>query len=184
METVDQLLWVKQRDKNFNLEWIGVANGDNDSSDLNMVEWAKRFAFCIGADKFDRDESGKITEKFNRRRNRMEPVHSTPVSTTQLRKIFGEVRRIQMKFIDRDKKNSEAFSLEVQMLLPRLAYDVGRSKRSDKIRVLEEQLKVPLQKISTNTQFNKFVIRYPWNHGYVRVDSTNCGPWESFYFAQ
>lgn len=86
--------------------WIqdGISN--------EAVEWAKIFGEHLGMD----DSTGRLKA----------------LSTSQLRKFFGELRRIDSDF---DNKKTD-----IIMLKPMLAYAVGRDKSNTKIRDFEKEI--------------------------------------------
>lgn len=89
-----------------NKSWIqdGISN--------ETVEWAKIFGEHLGID----DSIGVLKA----------------LSTSQLRKFFGELRRIDSDF---DNKKTG-----ILMLKPMLAYAVGRDKSNTKVRDFEKEI--------------------------------------------
>lgn len=74
------------------------------------------------------------------------------LSTTQIRKFFGEIKRIQADF-----ENSKS---EIVLLDPKMAYAVGRAKKDglSKIEDFYEQLSPLLREIHENKEsFKNFV---------------------------
>jgi CRISPR type III-A-associated protein Csm2 len=67
------------------------------------------------------------------------PSDKTALSTTQIRKFFGEMKKIQSNF---DKEKNQIILLD-----PKMAYAVGRSERGNKIKDFYEQLSPLLRKI-------------------------------------
>ena len=86
------------------------------------VEWAKSFAEYLAK----KDNNGK-----------------TALTTSQLRKFFGEVRRIESNF----SKNKN----DIVMLNPILAYAVGRNNNS-KIKDFAEEMSVGISAVRLGTQ--------------------------------
>lgn len=87
------------------------------------VEWAKSFAEYLAAG--DKDKNKKA------------------LTTSQLRKFFGELRRIESNFSG--QKN------DIVMLKPILAYAVGRNENS-KIKEFEEEMSVGISAIRLGKQ--------------------------------
>lgn len=73
-----------------------------------------------------------------------------PMTTSQVRNFFGEIRRIQMKGYD---NNKGAF----QMLKPKLAYAVARSKGQNKIRDFQRVVNELIVQVATENDYNNFV---------------------------
>ncbi|MBS1736760.1 MAG: type III-A CRISPR-associated protein Csm2 [Bacteroidetes bacterium] len=86
-------------------EWI--KSGVNQES----VDWAQRFAKSLAPE--NNDDKAALT-------------------TSQLRKFFGQLRRIEADF---DKLKSE-----VPLLKPKLAYAVGKAKKNNRIKDFYERM--------------------------------------------
>ncbi len=128
----------KKGNCDFQLSWIGVEDPTEIKDDISMVKWAEKFAQYIA----EKDQA----------------KDSEPVTTNQLRKFFGEVRRIQLLSIGEKTKTQESLN-GIEMLMPRLAYDVGRQKGKNKIDDLKYQLDIPLKKLAEGQgDFNRFVM--------------------------
>lgn len=70
------------------------------------------------------------------------------MSTTQLRRFYGEVKRIQLNGYD---------STEVKLLKPKLAYAVGRNKRESKIKDFYNIISVAIDNINDESSFVSFI---------------------------
>jgi CRISPR-associated protein Csm2 len=142
-------------------EWI------TDQIDDTAVSWANSFGIYL-ADGIKRDKSNEpIPEKdgygvpktnFNNLTNKREPVYERQkaLSTSQLRKFFGEIRRIQA-----DLQQHEYFNKQDLILLkPKLAYQVGREKdklKDAKIRDFYKQISEAIDAVTTKEHFKRFV---------------------------
>lgn len=69
------------------------------------------------------------------------------MSTSQLRKFFGEVKRIEMQYNPSD----------VAMLNPLLAYAVGRDEGKTKIKDFQVEISKAISAITTEKEFKNFV---------------------------
>lgn len=67
------------------------------------------------------------------------------MTTSQIRKIFTDVKRIKMREFDR---------YELDILRPKMAYVAGRHKRG--ARDLQEVLDAAIQKVDSKEKFDKF----------------------------
>lgn len=74
------------------------------------------------------------------------------MSTSQLRKFFGEVKRIEMQY-----NASEYNASDVAMLNPLLAYAVGRDEGKTKIKDFQEEISKAISAITTEKEFKNFV---------------------------
>ncbi|MCS6975262.1 MAG: type III-A CRISPR-associated protein Csm2 [Cyclobacteriaceae bacterium] len=95
------------------------------------------------ADKLD-DKAIQFTEAFGRH------LKENEFSTNQIRNFFGEVRRIEMNGVLKEKT---AFIL----LRPKLAYAATRTGDSAKEfrRIMDDAHRVVMEKENDNTQFDK-----------------------------
>lgn len=115
---------MKYPETKFNPDWV---TGDSPIDD-KVVNWTNSFGKHLAPQrKYDRDA----------------------LSTSQIRKFFGEVKRIQSAF---DKKGNE-----VPLLKAKLAYAVGRANRSSKIKDFYEQVSSGITAVKTEDDFNRFV---------------------------
>lgn len=69
------------------------------------------------------------------------------MSTSQLRKFFGEVKRIEMQYNASD----------VAMLNPLLAYAVGRDEGKTKIKDFQKEISVAISATTNKEEFKNFV---------------------------
>lgn len=69
------------------------------------------------------------------------------MTTSQLRKFFGEVKRIEMQYNDS----------EVAMLNPLLAYAVGRDEGKTKIKDFQKEISVAISAVTSEKEFKNFV---------------------------
>lgn len=100
--------------KNLDPTWITVGINSN------MAKWAESFAQEI-VPKYKTDKNG--------------------LTTTQLRRFFGQMKKIQISGIDKEKE-------ALYMLKPELAYAVSRAK-GGKMKNFQEQLNKGLDLILT-----------------------------------
>lgn len=85
----------------------------------------------------DKDNQKKVKEK-------------EALSTSQLRKFFGVVKKIQMDF--------ENFKDDIPLLIPKMAYAVGRDKDKSKIKEFYQIVKPLIENINGNEKkFQNFV---------------------------
>lgn len=95
-------------------------NWVTDEISHETVTWAEDFAkFLVKKDFYKNDKGWKIDV--------------TPLSTSQLRKFFGEIKRIQGSVFQEEISS-------ILMLKPKLAYAVGRSDGENKIEDLFKQM--------------------------------------------
>jgi CRISPR-associated protein Csm2 len=122
------------------------------------VAWAEKFGNHLaskncpvlenGSIKYKKDKSGKIIEKNGEKLflNRKE------LTTTQLRRFFGEVKRIQAKGFDPKEK------VEFILLKPKLAYAVARVKDEHaKIHDFYKVLAPAIDIVETEQDFKRFI---------------------------
>lgn len=77
------------------------------------------------------------------------------LSTSQIRNVFGEVRRIQMK-----GENNPSFNTEVLLLKPKLSYAKSRANgknQRERIEALAEVLTFGIEGIFLNSDSKKFI---------------------------
>jgi CRISPR-associated protein Csm2 len=132
----------KIKECNLKEEWISKGL----HTDAKSTEWAKGFAYHLAVrnetnDKISSQRPGKIQYRAN-------------LSTSQLRKFFGEMKRIQAQEFD----NEGRWKAEFQMLKPKLAYAVGRERSADpKIVDFYHELSSGIDAVETKEQFHTFV---------------------------
>ena len=157
---------IKKWTNSLKTEWI------TDGITKETVVWAEDFGHYL-ADGIKRTENdlpiqaknrdGSLKTKFNKITNKQEPdwEKQNPLTTSQLRKFFGEIRRMQaeiqhQKVDSTDKQKFDKTSL--LMLKPKLAYQVGREKDSNgKVRDFYSQLSIGVDAVQTREDFKKFV---------------------------
>lgn len=103
-----------------------------------VVNWCESFGKYLAAEK--REES---IDRNGRRRTKT----IGGMSTSQLRKFFGEVKRIEMQYNASD----------VAMLNPLLAYAVGRNEGKTKIKDFQEEISKVISAITSEKEFKNFV---------------------------
>lgn len=96
------------------------------------------------------EEFGKdLTKKGERPRpNGKGTIEIKAMTTTQLRKFFGEVKRIEMNGFDLS---------EFIMLNPLLAYAVGREKEETKLKDFQKQMSIAIREVKDEKDFKNFV---------------------------
>ena len=121
----------------------------------NTVIWAEGFAKYL-VDKRVLNANGEI-----KRNNRGEIYIVEPLTTTQIRRFFGEIKRISNSIDFSEQKDA------IIMLKPQLAYAVGRAKnKEDKIKDFYEQMAIALDAIRLDDEehcqadFRNFVKIY------------------------
>ena len=97
------------------------------------VAFAKRFGEYLGRD--DKDSDGRRTV-------------AGKLTTNQLRKFFGEVKRQQLQGFDESK---------FVMLKPKLAYAVGRADKSNKIKEFYKVIVNAMNLVRDEKTFGNFV---------------------------
>lgn len=102
------------------------------------VDFAQRFGTHLGVD-------DKVSENGRQR------IVAAKLTTNQLRKFFGEVKRQQMQGF---KKT------DFIMLKPKLAYAVGRADKNSKIKDLYDVLSDAIDKVSDEKGFHNFITLF------------------------
>jgi len=102
---------------NNHLDWI---TGEGVTTDA--IEWAESFG-----------------EHLTKNEKRSRPNGTEDMTTTQIRRFFGEVKRIEMDY----EKNNQ----DIVMLKPMLAYAVGR-KSDSKIKDFYEEMSCAIDEVS------------------------------------
>ena len=102
------------------------------------VKFAQRFGSYLGTDDDIRDNrTGRIKSAQNK------------LTTNQLRKFFGEVKRQQMSGFN---------ETDFVLLKPKLAYAVGRAKQKDpKIKDFYFVISDAIDKVRNEQQFKNFI---------------------------
>ncbi len=149
--------WTKRLDPS----WI------TDGIIKDTVEWAEEFGHYL-ADGYKRTDDNNLIQatakdgklKTNKK-GEPEYEKQPPLTTSQLRKFFGEIRRMQAemqhaKIDSTDKQKFDKTSL--LMLKPKLAYQVGRAKDDTaKVRDFYLQLSIGVDNVETRDHFKRFV---------------------------
>lgn len=104
-----------------------------------VVNWCESFGKYLAA------KGTKPTT--DRRTGKQETTSVGAMSTSQLRKFFGEVKRIEMQYNASD----------VAMLNPLLAYAVGRDEGKTKIKDFQVEISKAISAITTEKEFKNFV---------------------------
>lgn len=99
------------------------------------VDFAQEFGEYLGID------------DYNDPRNPRK-VTATKMTTSQLRKFFGEVKRQQMQGYD---------PTEFILLKPKLAYAAGRSESNSKIREFFSVMSTAIDLVKDEVSFNNFI---------------------------
>lgn len=117
----------------FNTDWI--VNGINS----NTIKWAESFA------------KNKLIVKYQHGRNKGKVNKEKSLTTSQIRKFFGEVKRIEALGYNNNKT-------DVLMLKPKLAYATGRKGDSNHpIHKFYKEVGKALDNVSNKDQFNNLV---------------------------
>lgn len=104
------------------------------------VEFAKRFGAYLGRD-------GR--RSFNDDKGKSKEIKESKLTTSQLRKFFGEVKRQQMSGYDQT---------DFVLLKPKLAYAVGRAKDANaKINDFYFVISKAIDNVSTEVHFKNFI---------------------------
>lgn len=129
------------KESNLKSKWIT----DGLHKDANSIEWAKSFAYHLAI----RDEKKDLIEYKNGK-----PVFRANLSTNQLRKFFGEMKRIQAQDFDIEGRWLTTF----KMLKPKLAYAVGRERnKNPKIYDFYVELQTGINAVEKKEHFHSFV---------------------------
>lgn len=103
------------------------------------VKFAERFGDYLGTDG---------TEPQMDRRGQVKDVKVSKLTTSQLRKFFGEVKRQQMVGYD---------ETDFVLLKPKLAYAVGRADKNSKIRDFYDVIANAMDLVTNETEFQNFI---------------------------
>jgi CRISPR type III-A-associated protein Csm2 len=101
-----------------------------------MVKFAESFGTYLGTDVMFTDKNGR------------QKVDVAKLTTNQLRKFFGEVKRQQMNGYD---------ATDFVLLKPKLAYAVGRTKGKSKIKDFYEVMCVAIDTVKEEKHFKNFI---------------------------
>lgn len=103
------------------------------------VDFAQRFGSYLGTDDYE--------ERMDRN-GRTSKVKISKLTTSQLRKFFGEVKRQQMVGYQ---------TTDFILLKPKLAYAVGRADKNSKIRDFYEVMADAIDQVSNEAEFQNFI---------------------------
>lgn len=120
------------------------------------VDFAKRFGNYLGTDDIETDRNGRQSNLHNK------------LTTNQLRKFFGEVKRQQMQgFNDSD----------FVMLKPKLAYAVGRASgiRNPKIKDFYVVMSDAIDKVHNEKEFRNFIQIFEAIVAYHKATESKMG---------
>lgn len=130
--------------------------------DNNTVEWAHAFGKHLAVTDPNMDQL-KDRNGRGMTNRRGEPTYRQNLSTSQLRKFFGEIRRIQadQSLASEDQTGQESTKFkkdDLLMLKPKLAYSVGRAtSENPKILDFFEELSTGIDKVDSKSDFDNFV---------------------------
>lgn len=117
------------------------------------VDYAKRFGSFLGTDDYSEDNNG-------RRR-----LSASKLTSNQLRKFFGEVKRQQMQGYNKT---------DFVMLKPKLAYAVGRADKSSKIKDFYLVMSDAIDKVSDEKSFRNFISIFEAIVAYHKAAESGC----------
>jgi CRISPR type III-A-associated protein Csm2 len=120
------------------------------------VVWAKNFGsfLAIYGGNYKENKQGQVRNETSKEKE---------LSTTQLRKFFGQLKRLQAEVqVD---GNYQKHEVKMLMLAPQLAYAVGRNKKklgrniidTTKIGHFHDEITSMLNSVSEDKHFNNFV---------------------------
>jgi CRISPR-associated protein Csm2 len=113
--------------QNINPQWV------HKPVTQEVIDWCKEFGKYLTEDVKKEDGKG---------------IKIKAMTTTQLRKFFGEVKRIEMNEFDLS---------EFIMLNPLLAYATGREKEETKLKDFQEQMSTAIREVKDEKDFKNFV---------------------------
>jgi CRISPR-associated protein Csm2 len=113
--------------KNVNPQWV------HEPVTQEVINWCEEFGKYLTEDVKREDGKG---------------IEIKAMTTTQLRKFFGEVKRIEMNGFDLS---------EFIMLNPLLAYAAGREKEKTKLKDFQEQMSTVIREVKDEKDFKNFV---------------------------
>jgi CRISPR type III-A-associated protein Csm2 len=154
MEKMEIKYW-KESDGPLQKKWV------TDGIDESAIAWAEKFGHYL-ADPIKRDKTGQPIQAWRNGRpatdNKGEPIYekATFLTTSQLRRFFGEVRRIQNDL--RLQKDDNLNVPDIHLLKPRLAYQVGREKdKQAKIKDFYQQMSIAIDAVKSKSSFFNFI---------------------------
>ncbi len=107
----------------------------------DIVNWCESFGKYLAKNK-TKNEKDKKTGRIT-----TVDIRDSKMSTSQLRKFFGEVKRIEMQYNPSD----------VAMLNPLLAYAVGRDEGKTKIKDFQVEISKAISEVKNEEDFKNFV---------------------------
>lgn len=107
----------------------------------DIVKWCESFGKYLAKNK-TKNEKDKKTGHIT-----TVDIRDSKMSTSQLRKFFGEVKRIEMQYNPSD----------VAMLNPLLAYAVGRDEGKTKIKDFQVEISKAISEVKNEEDFKNFV---------------------------
>ncbi len=151
METVQKFKYkgVKNSDSNLKTKWITEGFVDDEP-----IEWARGFAeHLVSENKNNSIDYLKDRDGNPRKDNRGKILFRKKLSTSQIRKFFGELKNIEAN------TSSTNFNLgKVKMIKPKLAYAVGREKSPEpKIEDMYFEFSRAIDSILEYKHFKNFV---------------------------
>jgi CRISPR-associated protein Csm2 len=132
-------------------EWIKKGLHSNDI----CLNWVKRFAYHLAVSSMKEDKRDHVQEKGKFKYNQNgKPIFRKELSTNQLRKFFGEMKRLQAQEFD----ENGLWLAEFRMLKPKLAYAVGKDTSiNPKIIDFYQELEIGINAVSNKVHFKNFV---------------------------
>jgi CRISPR-associated protein Csm2 len=135
----------------FQSRWI------TDKIETATVEWAKEFGAFLATygGNYQEERQGKTDNQFSKEKE---------LSTTQLRKFFGQLKRLQAE-VQVAGDYSHQHKVKMMMLAPQLAYAVGRNKKrlgrnlvdTTKVGHFYDEITEMLKSVDEEKHFNNFV---------------------------
>lgn len=151
METVQKFKYKGVRDSDSNLKTKWITDGFIDDG---PIEWARAFAeHLVSENKNNSLDYLKDRDGNPRKDNWGKILFRKKLSTSQIRKFFGELKNIEAN------TSSTNFNLgKVKMIKPKLAYAVGREKSPEpKIADMYFEFSRAIDAISEYKHFKNFV---------------------------
>lgn len=121
-----------------------------DTPKTGTIAWTEEFGNYLASDYVKNDDGAYIefTDKYGKTKRKIVPK----LTTNQIRKFFGEVKRIQSKSFNSETK------IEFKLLKPKLAYAVGRSKKKEaKIHDFYHVFAPAIDYVETKDDFRRFI---------------------------
>lgn len=145
---------MKKWTKEIKSDWI-----KNEIVD-DTIDWCQEFGHYLAED-FQRDDNNdpipdidQNTRKQKIKKGKLVWKQQNPLTTSQLRKIFAQIRHIQTEL----QLNEKFSKTEIILLKPKLAYQVGREKdKNGKVRDFYSQISKAIDLINDRKEFERFV---------------------------